>query len=207
MPGGRSEDGPGRLHSRRMAHPASRSAAEGPLCGIDGSLVGHSARWEGTGSIVGASCPLGGHRPGVLATGSSRCGQADRKYGEMDTTGVRRSCRRPGTIGNMQHEVSAFHGTSARTRFVLPGNQRRGPRSGLLRVFRTPSGQAASARAAASRAPVGALRAATRGAHHAQAADRGAGAPMQPTVATMRWSRQRHWVDRPRGIAATSWRG
>ena len=114
---------------------------------------------------------------------------------------------RTGTIGAMQHEVSAFHGTSARARFVLPGNQRRGPRSGLLRVFRTPTGQVASVRAAASRAPVQSIRAATRGANHTPPSDRGIGAALTPAAATVRWSRQRPWVDRPRGIAATSWRG
>ena len=64
---------------------------------------------------------------------------------------------------------------------MLPGNQHREPRSGLLRVFRTPSSQAPAVRAAASRQPVRAIRAATRGApaslgrrtRHRRAADAG----------------------------------
>gem|GEM_PF-6033074 len=113
---------------------------------------------------------------------------------------------RPGNIGVMQHEVSAFHGTSTRTRFVLPGNQHRGPRSGLLRVFRTPSVQAPAVRAAASREPVRAIRSATRGAHHPSTAERVSGilaAPAAPVV----WSPPRPWVNRPRGSATTPWRG
>ena len=93
-----------------------------------------------------------------------------------------------GNIAPMQHEVSAFHGTSARTRFVLPGNQHRGPRSGLLRVFRTPTSQAPAVRAAASRQPVRAIRAATRGAQHPSDTEHATGVRLTPVVASMRWS-------------------
>jgi hypothetical protein len=107
----------------------------------------------------------------------------------------------------MQHEVSAFHGTGARTRFVLPGNQHRSPRSGLLRVFRTPSSQAPAVRAAASRQPVRAIRAATRGAQRPAASERGIGVRLSPVVVGMHWSAPRPWVTGKRTGAANPWRG
>ncbi len=121
---------------------------------------------------------------------------------------VARGSIRPGNIGDMQHEVSAFHGTSARTRFVLPGNQHRGPRSGLLRVFRTPTSQAPAVRAAASRQPVRAVRAATRGAQRAAGVQR-PGVDRLAPVTSFQWSAPRPWVNRPRmrDGASTPWRG
>ncbi len=107
----------------------------------------------------------------------------------------------------MEHAVGAFHGTSTRTRFVLPGNQHRSPRSGLLRVFRTPTSQAPAMRAAAGRQPVQAIRAATRGAQRPAAAAYEHDQPLLPGRAHMRWSPPRPWVRRPRDGASPPWRG
>jgi len=159
------------------------------------AAAGRSARW------VGIALPTPPRRRPVAAPTPPRRPDA------APTPPRRHVVSRPGNIAGMQHEVSAFHGTSTRTRFVLPGNQHRGPRSGLLRVFRTPTSQAPAVRAAASREPVRAIRAATRGAQHPADVERATGPQLTPIAAAMRWSRPRPWAKGPRVSATTPWRG
>jgi hypothetical protein len=102
----------------------------------------------------------------------------------------------------MQHEVGASRGI--RARFVLPGSQQRGLRSGSLSLFPARSQQAGATPDTAAQ-PVRAVRLAARSAVHPGQRPGGGGAILT-TVDPIHWSPPRSRLRDRRG-AATPWRG
>lgn len=117
--------------------------------------------------------------------------------------------RAGGNIALMHDSVSAIRAGRSRARFVMPPQQRRERHLGLHRLFRTPTERSPQAVTAARRAPLKALREATRGlavTGGVGPADPGRAQQRALTVGTerpMRWATQSPTGRR----TAVPWRG
>lgn len=103
----------------------------------------------------------------------------------------------------MQHEVGIRRGTGAR--YVLPGSQQRGLRSGSLRLFPARSQQARVMQLAAATQPVRAIRLAARSVVR-PGVPAGSRSAILVTPDRTHWNPPRSRLRDPRG-AATPWRG